>query len=161
MKRAVATARLPARAGLAAPVREAFSAPYDRILVAGLRGNPPPAPPGERGRPKRGTAGSLGDRLIAPKEAPRAFTGDFAVPLANNLGERDIRMPKVREKISGCFRPPDGAARFRRIRGHLATLRKQGMPILPSPRQAIAGNPPFPVTTWRIDLSSYVISGYF
>ncbi len=56
-------------------------------------------------------------------------------------------MTQVREKVSGCFRTTAGADRFCRIRGYIATLRKQGMPILPALGKAIAGNPPLPATT--------------
>ncbi|MER3405974.1 MAG: IS66 family transposase, partial [Chloroflexota bacterium] len=128
-KRAVDTARSQGRAELAAALKEDIATRYDQILAEGLRQNPPPAPTGQRGRPKRGKAGSLVDRLIAHKEATLAFLDDFAVPFDNNLVERDLRMVKVREKISGCFRTPLGAERFCRIRGYVSTLRKQGMPI--------------------------------
>jgi transposase len=146
IKQAVDTARRQGHPALAPPIREEFDTRYDQILAAGLRQNPLPSPTGQRGRPKRGKAGSLVDRLIAHKEATLAFMDDFAVPFDNNLAERDIRMTKVREKVSGCFRTPLGAERFCRMRGYLSTLRKQGMPILPSLRQAITGNPPVPVT---------------
>ncbi|MDQ2830621.1 MAG: transposase, partial [Chloroflexota bacterium] len=76
-----------------------------------------------------------------------AFMTDLTVPFDNNQAERDIRMTKVREKISGCFRTPTGAARFCRMRGYISTLRKQGMPIFSARGQAIAGTPPLPVTT--------------
>ncbi len=147
IKQAVDDARGQGRAELAADVRQVFARRYDALLEEGMRANPPPSPTGKQGRPKRGKAGSLVDRLREHKEATLAFMEDFTVPFDNNQAERDIRMTKVREKISGCFRTPLGAERFCRIRGYISTLRKQGMPILSALGQAIAGTPPLPVAT--------------
>ena len=146
-KRAVDEARGRGRGALAADARRGFEARYDAILAAGLKANPPPAPTGKPGRPKRGKAGSLVERLRAHREATLAFLADFSVPFDNNQAERDIRMTKVREKISGCFRSPAGAARFCRIRGYISTLRKQGIPTFAALTQAIAGHPPLPALT--------------
>ncbi len=148
IKQAVDTARRQGLAALPAEVQHEFGRRYDAVLEEGVQANPPPAPTGKRGRPKRGKAGSLVDRLQEHKEATLAFMADVAVPFDNNQAERDIRMTKVREKISGCFRTPTGAARFCRIRGYLSTLHKQGLPILASLRQAIIGDPPLPLTAW-------------
>jgi len=104
-------------------------------------------PTGRWGRPKLGKAGSLVERLREHKGATLAFMEDFATPFDNNQAERDLRMVKVREKISGCFRTPKGAEQFCRIRGYISTLRKQRIPILSALGQAIAGNPPLPATT--------------
>ncbi len=79
------------------------------------------------------------------KEQTLAFLTDPAVPFDNNQAERDIRMTKVREKISGCFRTSGGAERFCRIRGSIATLRKQGLPILAALRHVLGGAPPLPL----------------
>ena len=147
IKRAVAEARGHGRAVLAAEVRRAFERRYDALLEAGLQANPTPEPTGKRGRPKRGKAGSLVDRLRVHKGATLAFMDDFAVPFDNNQAERDIRMTKVRQKISGCFRTTTGADRFCRIRGYISTLRKQGIPILSALGKALGGAPPMPATT--------------
>jgi len=148
IKQAVDNARSQGRAGLAAEVQQEFALRYDALLDEGVRVNPPPPPTGKRGRPKRGKAGSLVDRLREHKTETLAFMIDFTVPFDNNQAERDIRMTKVREKISGCFRTTTGAERFCRIRGYISTLRKQGMPILATLCQAIVGTPPLPITTW-------------
>lgn len=147
MKQAVDAARGQGLLRLPADVQQELARRYDAVLTEGLRTNPPPPPTGKRGRPKRGKAGSLVDRLREHKEATLAFMTDFAVPFDNNQAERDIRMTKVREKISGSFRTTTGAARFCRIRGYISTLRKQGMSIFSALGHAIAGDPPLPVFT--------------
>ena len=147
IKQTVDDARGQGRAELAADARQAFARRYDALLEEGMRANPPPPPTGKQGRPKRGKAGSLVDRLRDHKDATLAFMEDVTVPFDNNQAERDIRMTKVREKISGCFRTPLGSARFCRMRGYISMLRKQGRPILSALGQAIAGTPPLPLTT--------------
>jgi transposase len=146
IKHAVDKAREHGLDGLSADVKGEFERRYEAILAAGLKANPPPEPTGKRGRPKRGKAGSLVDRLRAHKGATLAFMEDFAIPFDNNQAERDIRMAKARQKISGCFRTTTGADRFCRIRGYISTLRKQGIPVLAALRKAILGAPPMPAT---------------
>ena len=147
MKQAVDEARGRGLVEVEVGVKQALLVRYDATLADGARVNPPPEPTGKRGRPKRGKAGSLVDRLRTHKAETLAFLEDFAVPFDNNQAERDIRMTKVRHKISGGFRTTTGADRFCRIRGYISTLRKQGIPILTALANAIIGCPPMPATT--------------
>ena len=141
-KRAVDQARACGLEQLPAALKQEIEGRYDAALEAGMKANPPPKPTGKRGRPKRGKAGSLVDRLRERKGAVLAFMADFAVPFDNNQAERDIRMTKVQQKISGCFRTAIGAERFCRIRGYISTLRKQGIPVLSALRKAMISAQP-------------------
>jgi len=82
---------------------------------------------GKRGRVKRTKARNLLERLRGYEEDVLRFMDTKIVPFTNNLGENDIRMTKVQQKISGCFRSLDGAKIFCRIRSYLSTCRKQGV----------------------------------
>ena len=90
---------------------------------------PPPDKPKEvkRGRIKRSKARNLLERLIDFEEDVLRFMTSACVPFTNNAAENSIRMTKVQQKISGCFRSTDGAKIFCRVRGYLATCRKQGV----------------------------------
>ena len=81
-------------------------------------------------------------RLYA--DAVLRFIGDHTVSFTNNIGEHGVRMPKVKQKISGCFRTLEGAQYFCVIRTCLATLHKQGHGMLDAIRRAFAGNPIVP-----------------
>src|SRR4051794_760553 len=97
---------------LSAERREKFQARYRRVLGAGLKANPPPEQTGKRGRPKQAKGKNLVDRLDKYREAVLRFMCDFRVPFDNNQAERDLRMLKVRQKVSGGFRTKEGAAAF-------------------------------------------------
>ncbi len=82
---------------------------------------------GKRGRIKRTKARNLLERLRDYENDVLRFLDNKMVPFTNNLGENDIRMTKVQQKISGCFRSVDGAQIFCRVRSYLSTCRKQGV----------------------------------
>jgi|GraSoi013_1_40cm_4_1032424.scaffolds.fasta_scaffold28794_1 transposase len=119
---------------------------YEEILSEGYLANPPAPPPEKRtrGRPKQSPARNLLDRLSQGKWAVLRFLLDFAVPFDNNLAERDLRMIKVQQKVSGCFRSEEGVAMFCRIRSYLSTLRKQGLELLSALEHTLSGHPVLP-----------------
>lgn len=105
---------------------------YDAIVCLGLEENPLPEahpPPAKRGRRKKTKARNLVERFDQHKAAVLRFVHDFKVPFDNNLAERDIRMMKVQQKISGCFRSWEGAQQFCRLRSYISTIRKQGLSV--------------------------------
>ena len=99
---------------------------YSDLLSEGDRLNPRASPTGKRGRTKQSKAANLIDRLRHYADDVWRFATDRDVPFTNNLAEQAIRMPKVKQKISGGFRTNNGADTFCVIRSYLATLHKQG-----------------------------------
>ena len=144
MKAAVADARATGQTELTPRQRAGFEAAYTRFITEGLRANPPPPPTGKRGRPKQTPAKNLLDRLLTHRVAVLAFLYDFAIPFDNNQAERDLRMFKVKHKVSGCFRSPEGADYFCRIRGYISTMRKQEYSVLDALTSVFAGQPYMP-----------------
>ena len=151
MKTEVEQAKALGQNALDVLVLAGFLRRYEEILAEGYLANPPPAPPkksaqGKRkpGRARQSPARNLLDRLSGGKWAVLRFLHDFAVPFDNNQAERDLRMIKVQQKVSGCFRTEDGVAMFCRIRSYLSTLRKQGIALFSALDHTLAGHPVLP-----------------
>jgi transposase len=86
-------------------------------------------------------ARALAERLRDRTEEYQRYMVDFAVPFDNNAAERDLRMVKVQQKISGTWRTLIGARRFARIRSYISTVRKHGINPLTALRDLFAGWP--------------------
>jgi transposase len=151
MKTAVDTARDDGQRALPPDTGVAFEQRYEEALKAGYQRNPRPPPPPppvsggkKRGRPAQPPPLNLLDRLRDFKTETLAFLHDFRVPFDNNLAERDVRMVKVKQKVSGGFRTPAGAQGFAQLRGYLSTARKNAMNVFAAIRDAFAGCPFIP-----------------
>jgi hypothetical protein len=116
---------------------------YQRLLADGQAANPPPRA-AHRGRLRRSPAANLLARLDRHRNEVLRSLDDCRVPFDNNQAERDLRMVKLQQKISGCWRTLDGAAAFLTVRSYLSTARKHGMNPLAVLRQLFQGHPWLP-----------------
>ena len=145
IKAQVELARSQGKMTLPRAVRQEYEARYLALVEQGIAANPPPPR-------KKGTRGPLrGDEVRNLLHRLREYQGlilrfmhQFIVPFDNNLAEQDIRMMKVRQKISGGFRTPEGAAIFCRLRSYLSTMRKQGVHLLTALQHVFLGSPLLP-----------------
>lgn len=141
IKKAVDEARLQGKTALDKIDIGKFARRYQRILKQGFDADTPIEPTGKRGRPKQSKAKNLLDRLSNYRKETLAFMYNFAVPFDNNQAERDIRMMKVQQKISGCFRSLNGATIFCQIRSYISSIRKQGINLFAALKSAFSLNP--------------------
>jgi len=147
IKATVENARLEDAEALPEKQREQFQNHYFLIVADGYQQNPPPKPPPgkkPRGRPKQTKARNLLNRFQNHADSILAFMNDFQVPFDNNMSERDLRMMKLRQKISGTFRSLDALKAFCRIRSYVSTARKNGLNVLDALRRVFDGNPFMP-----------------
>ncbi len=128
-----------------------FEHRYDAIVRRGYEANPRPPPIEEaqgvkkkRGRRKQTPPLNFLDRLKDFKPQVLTFMYDFRVPFTNNQAEQDVRMMKVKQKVSGSFRTSEGASRFARIRGYISTARKNAVNVFAAIQDAFDGNPFIP-----------------
>jgi hypothetical protein len=125
---------------------------YSQILDLGMTENPLPQfsnPSGKRGRRKQSKARNLLDRCSKFQNEILSFMLDFSIPFTNNQAERDLRMAKLQQKISGTFRSDNGAVSFCRIRGFISTVKKNELPVLAALVDAFANTPFTPSSAHR------------
>jgi len=146
IKNTVAHVEVKTDTQLSEQTKHDFLRCYDKLVKKADRLNPP--------QPKR-TAESAAAKKPPPQLTPRRlikrlqrrrdevlrFMADSSVPFDNNGSERDLRMVKLQQKISGCFRTADGERRFCRVRSYLSTARKQGYSLLCSLERVFNGKP--------------------
>lgn len=131
IKQAIQCAKEKGKTSFSKTTLNTYQRQYDAIIKRGFLANPMPhAPPRpKRGRPKKPKPLNLLERLRDFSQDILRFMYDFRVSFDNNGAERDLRMMKVKQKVSGCFRSVNGAQYFARIRSYIVTARKQGINV--------------------------------
>lgn len=122
-----------------------FMLDYDELIQLAHSENPlsEKKTKGKKGRTKKTTVQNLIDRLEKYKESVCLFVKDLTVPFDNNQAERDLRMIKVKTKVSGCFRSKDGAKEYLTIMSYIGSAHKQGINSHRAICEALAGNSEF------------------
>lgn len=140
MKESVAWYKSIGKECLPMDVIQQYYETYEKIIADGIRPNPLPVrEPGARGKLRRGKARCLLDRLELHRDKYLCFIRDFRVPFDNNQAERDIRIAKVKQKVSGGLRSIDGANAFAFVTSFIQTAKKQGVNIFSALRMAFLG----------------------
>jgi hypothetical protein len=116
-----------------------YLARYDAIVTTGIRSNPPATRNGKAGRPARTKPANLAHRLDVQRDDVLRFALDFRAPFDNNQAERDIRMVKLQQKISGSWRTLTGARNYCALRSYISTIRKHNYDVLSGLRQLVEG----------------------
>lgn len=121
-----------------------FDKKYDELIEQARKENPlPKTTEKKRGRKKKGKTLALVERLANYKASVCLFIHNFNVPFDNNQAERDLRMIKVKAKVSGCFRTEEGARDYLKIMSYVGTAHKQGYNAYEAIKNAITGHPDF------------------
>ena len=122
--------------------RHKFDMEYDAIIKTAYEENPlPETPANKRGRKKKSKVLNLICRLDNYKESVCLFIKNLCVPFDNNQAERDLRMVKVKTKVSGCFRSEEGAQEYLTIMSYIGSARMHGINAFTAIREALNGNP--------------------
>ena len=135
MNVAVNEAKTSGKTSLPARRLAAYRRRYRVLVAEGMGLHPAPPPTGKQGRPRLGLPRALLRRLDIYQDDVLRFAYDFRVPFDNNQAERDVRMIKLQQKISGCWRTTTGAEAFLDVRSYLATAGKQHKNTLDSLRE--------------------------
>lgn len=138
-------AKTAGRQALDAPALAELHRNYRDLIASGYEQNPGLAQNAGK-RIKRSKAQNLLLRLDRCEREVTLFAHDFAVPFSNNLCESDLRMVKLQQKISGCFRTMNGAERYLTVRSYISTAKKQGQRPLQALAQLAAGQPWLPAS---------------
>ena len=142
MKKAKESAMASGKDSVSSNELQKFDKQYDEIIKTAYAENPlPETADRKRGRKKKGKVLNLIGRLEKYKASVCLFIKNFCVPFDNNQAERDIRMVKVKTKVSGCFRSMEGAQEYLTIMSYIGTARKHGINPYEAIRSGLSGNP--------------------
>ena len=139
-KKAVEAAQVSGATALSSETLAELDSAYHKIVERGMAAGGNPGAP-HTWWPLDRKAHNLAKRMAARRHQVLRFTRDFSVPFTNNQAERDLRMVKLQQKISGCFRTLAGAQAFATVRSYIQTAAKQDQSIFEALVQLVQGNP--------------------